>query len=241
MTDRLELFQNDWGYLLLWATLGIAVATGLVLIVLPAIFGWSGLFTGGTAMIGTLFYFGGLGAGYIMTEVSLISKLVLALSNATISASILLAGILVFSGLGSMVSERLLPRVRRAAPLLLLTIVVLLVVYSLWADPVLDAIAGVPYGLRLVLCLLVVAPPAFCMGFPMPLAMTTLGRLGRDRLFIWAWGINGCASVIGASAVPIVSTAFCSSAVLQLSALAYLIAVPAFFALMGRGAMARAR
>jgi len=241
ITDRLELFQDDWGYLLLWATLGIACALGLVLVLLPAVFDWAGIATGGIAMVGTIFYFGGLGAGYIMTEVGLISKLVLALSNATISASILLAGILVFSGLGSMVSERLLPRVRRSAPLVLATIVILLVIYSLVADPVLDAIAGVPYGLRLVLCLLLVAPPAFCMGFPMPLAMTSLGRLGKDRLFIWAWGINGCASVIGASAVPIVATAFGSSAVLQLSALAYLLAIPAFFALMGSRVMPLSR
>ena len=235
VTDRLELFQDDWGYLLLWATLGIACAMGLVLVVLPAIFGWGGMASGATSMAGAIVYFAGLGAGYIMTEVSLISKFVLALSNATVSASILLAGILVFSGLGSMLSERWLARARRTVPIVLLLIVGLLAVYSLWADAVLSEIAALPYGLRLVLCLLLVAPPALVMGFPMPLAMTTLGRLSKERLFIWAWGINGCASVVGASAVPIIATAFGSSAVLQLSAIAYFVAIPAFFCLMHTG------
>lgn len=232
ITDRLELFQDDWGYLLIWATLGIACAMGLVLVVLPALLGWRGLASGAPAALGTIVYFAGLGAGYIMTEVGLISKFVLALSNATVSASILLSGILVFSGLGSVASERLIARARRAVPLVLLAIVALLVVYSLFADDVLGAIAALPYGWRLVLCLALVAPPAFAMGFPMPIAMTTLGRLGRERLFIWAWGINGCASVIGASAVPIVATAFGSSAVLQLSAIAYLLAIPAFIGVL---------
>ena len=58
------------------------------------------------------------------------------------------------------------------------------------------------------------APPAFLMGFPMPTAMTTLGRLGKDHMFLWAWGINGCFSVIGAAAVPLVATAFGLSTVL---------------------------
>ncbi len=46
------------------------------------------------------------------------------------------------------------------------------------------------------------------MGFPMPTAMTTLGRLGKQHMFLWAWGINGCFSVIGAAIVPIVATSF---------------------------------
>src|SRR6185369_10496079 len=40
ITDRLELFQDDWGYLLLWATLGVAAAVSLVLIALPVLLGW---------------------------------------------------------------------------------------------------------------------------------------------------------------------------------------------------------
>jgi hypothetical protein len=55
--------------------------------------------------------------------------------------------------------------------------------------------------------------------------MTTLARLGRDRAFIWAWGINGCFSVVGAAAVPIVATWFGLNAVLAIAAGAYLVAV----------------
>jgi hypothetical protein len=99
-------------------------------------------------------------------------------------------------------------------------------------DPVLDWIGGFVFPMRLLLCFLLVAPPAFLMGFPMPTAMVSLTRLGKDRLFVWAWGINGCFSVVGAAAVPIIATTFGLPAVLVLSAIAYALAIPAFLAIL---------
>jgi hypothetical protein len=51
-------------------------------------------------------------------------------------------------------------------------------------------------------------------------------------MFVWAWGINGCFSVVGAAAVPLISTNFGLAAVIELSAAAYLLAIPAFFAVV---------
>ena len=86
-----------------------------------------------------------------------------------------------------------------------------------------------PYVERLMLCFGLIAPPAFLMGFPMPTAMTTLGRLGKEHLFIWAWGVNGCFSVIGAAAAPVIATNFGLGAVIEIAGFAYLLALPAFF------------
>ena len=235
ITDRLDLFQDDWAYLLLWATLGVASTLSIILVALPAVFGWRSIFARTPGKAGTIVYFACLGFGYIMTEVGLISKFVLALANPTISASVLLSGILVFSGLGSMVSERFIDTARRILPLVLIAITGLLLAGSLFSDPVLDWIGGLAYGWRLTLCILLVAPAAFLMGFPMPIAMTTLGRLGKHSMFLWAWGINGCASVIGAALVPVLATAFGISSVLQVSAAAYLLAIPCFLVLTKTG------
>src|SRR5208337_914881 len=95
-----------------------------------------------------------------------------------------------------------------------------------------EAIAALPYGARLVCCFAIVAPPAFLMGFPMPTAMTTLGRLGKDHLFIWAWGVNGCFSVIAAAAAPVVATNFGLGAVIEIAGIAYLLALPSFFGVL---------
>jgi len=227
--DRLELVQDEWGYLLLWATLGVAALCASTLIVLPVIFGWRTVFSSAPGKLRTILYFACLGAGYIMVEVGLIAEFVQALSNATVSAAILITGMLVASGLGSLTSELFLARAPATLPKLLACIGVLLIAYGLFIHAPLDWIGTFPYGLRLFFCFLLIFPPAFLMGFPMPTAMGSLARLEKDHMFLWAWGINGCFSVIGAALVPLVATSFGLSAVLYLSGAAYLIAIPAFF------------
>jgi hypothetical protein len=230
LTDRLELFQDDWGYLLLWATLGVAAAVSLVLIALPVLLGWRSIFSHNPGKLGTIVYFACLGLGYIMVEVGLIAKFIEALGNATVSAAVLITGMLVFSGLGSFASDHFLDRSRRVMPVVFVAIGLLLIAYGTLIDPILDWIGTLNYGARLLLSILLLAPPTFLMGFPMPTAMTTLGRLGKDHMFLWAWGINGCFSVIGAALVPIVATTFGLSVVLAISGAAYLLALPSFYA-----------
>ena len=81
--------------------------------------------------------------------------------------------------------------------------------------------------LRLIYCFVLILFPAVLMGFPMPIAMTMLARLGKDRIFVWAWGVNGCFSVFGAALVPIIATSFGLSANLAIAGCAYLLAIPA--------------
>ncbi|WP_020176963.1 hypothetical protein [Methyloferula stellata] len=230
--DRLELVQDEWGYLLLWATLLVAVALASTLVLIPVIFGWRTIFSRYPGKLRTILYFACLGAGYIMVEVGLIAEFVLALSNATVSASVMITGMLIFSGLGSLASERYLDRSKIFMPRIFIGIAAFLIAYGLWLHFPLDWIGQYPYGLRLLLCFGLIAPPAFLMGFPMPTAMDTLARLGKDHMFLWAWGINGCFSVVGAAAVPLVATAFGLSSVLFVAAGAYLLALPAFYAVL---------
>ena len=231
-SDRLELLQDEWGFLLVWATLGIACIAALSLVLLPVAFGWRTIFSRNPGKFRTIVYFACLGAGYIMVEVGLISKFIQALSNATVSASVLITGMLVCSGFGSLVSERYFERARSIMPRIFLAIGALLIGYGLALDSVLDWIGTFPYALRLLFCFVLVFPPAFLMGFPMPIAMTSLSRLGKDHMFLWAWGINGCFSVIGAALVPIVATSFGLPAVVLVGAIAYLVALPAFFSVL---------
>ncbi len=239
LLDRLEIVQDEWGYLLLWATLGIATVAAASLVILPVVFGWRTAFSAAPGKGRTILYFACLGLGYITVEVGLIADYTLALNNATVSASILITAMLVFSGLGSLTAERTLDRARTVLPVILLAIGAILIGYGLFLDRALVVIGTLPYGLRLLICFLTVAPPAYLMGFPMPTAMTWLARLGKEHMFLWAWGINGCFSVVGAAAVPLIATAFGLSTVLAVGGVAYLVAIPAFFAVvlpvLGRG------
>ena len=140
--DRLELLQDEWGYLLIWATLGVACLTATVLLAIPVLWGWRSIFSKSRGKALSVVYFACLGAGYIMVEVGLIAHFVMALGNPTVSASILITGMLVFSGLGALVSERILPRMRAVMPVIFLAIAALLIGYALFLNIALDAIGA---------------------------------------------------------------------------------------------------
>ncbi|MGH7887800.1 MAG: hypothetical protein ACREPG_08040, partial [Candidatus Binatia bacterium] len=71
--------------------------------------------------------------------------------------------------------------------------------------------------------LMVIAPLAYFMGRPYPAALQTLSE--RAPLLIpWAWGIHGCASVLGAVLAMVISIELGLSAVVYLAAILYLLA-----------------
>ena len=59
---------------------------------------------------------------------------------------------------------------------------------------------------RAVAGLLGIAPLAFAMGMPFPLGLARLAR-GAPAFVPWAWGLNGCASVIAAIAALLLAMA----------------------------------
>jgi hypothetical protein len=228
----LDAVSDEWGYLLLWGTLAESMLLGLVLLLAPVVFGWRTIFSRQPGKLGIVLYFLCLGLGYIFIEVGLIGKFVLALANPTVSASVLITGMLVFSGLGSLTSGRYLERCRAIMPRIFLAIAAILATYSFILGPILDVIGLWPYGWRIVACLGLLLPPAFLMGFPFPTGMAMLARLGKGHFFLWAWGINGLFSVVGSVAVPLVAVLFGLKALMWVAACAYLLALPAFFALL---------
>lgn len=230
--DKLDIVQDEWGYLLLWATLIIGAIAAFSLVLFPVAFGWRSIFARQPGKLGVIVYFMCLGLGYIVVEVGLIAKFMLALTNATVSASVLITGMLVFSGLGSLVSGRFIAVCRKLMPAIFVAIALMLLAYGYLLDPVLDAIGVWPYGLRIVACLAILFPAAFLMGFCFPTAMAMLSNLGKEHLFLWAWGINGCFSVIGSVLVPLVAAQFGLGALLLIAAVAYLVALPAFYAVL---------
>lgn len=229
---QLDAVSDEWGYLLLWATLILAFLFGLLLMLFPVIWGWKTIFSKVPGKFGIFIYYFCLGTGYIIVEVGLISKFTVALGNPAISASVLITGMLFFTGLGSLFTSRYLDRCRTLMPKIFVAIAALLAAGAFFFDPILQAIGSWPYLLRIVACLALVAPPAFLMGFPFATGMAMLSRLGKERFFIWAWGINGCFSVVGAVTVPIVSVLFGHSVLILAAAAIYLVALPAFFYLL---------
>ncbi len=169
----------------------------------------------------------------MLVEVGLIAKFVLALSTPTVSASILITGMLVFSGLGSLTSERFLNRARVTMPVIFAMIGALLIGYAFFIDAVLDWIgtfplrrpprpvppphrpAGLPDGLP--------ARDGDVLARPAPQGGTCSSGPGASTASF---------SVIGSAAIPVLATSFGLTSVLQIAGVAYLLAIPAFFAVL---------
>ncbi|MBF0584003.1 MAG: hypothetical protein HQL80_07180 [Magnetococcales bacterium] len=230
LASRLESVSDEWGYLLLWLTLGQALLAGAILLSLPIIFGWRTIFAPQSGKLGIFGYFLSLGLGYILVEVSLIGKFISALGNPVISISVLITGMLISTGLGSLASGYSLARSRVVMPWIFISIAGLLLLYGVALERWLPVIGTLSW--RTTACIVLLFPVAFLMGFPFATGMSWLANLGKERFFLWAWGINGMFSVVGAVLVPLISVSVGLSANLYLAAVLYLLAWPCFFALL---------
>ena len=73
-----------------------------------------------------------------------------------------------------------------------MTAVYLVILSPLFASTITWAVAA-----KIALSLALIAPLALPMGMPFPLGIVRVARDDGD-LVPWAWGINGCASVVAA-------------------------------------------
>jgi len=189
----------ETGYLIVLLTLLQMLLAALVLVLLPLFhLGWRG-----GNRLPVFFYFGGLAVGYMLVEIVLIHRFVLYLGHPVYAAAAAICTLLVFSGAGSFYSSRLRltdTTPRQAAALVAL----LLLVYTLLLPMLLQSTIALPFGWKILITLLALAPPAFAMGFPFPLGLRLLGRT-REEEVPWAWGINGCLSVLSTALATIIA------------------------------------
>ena len=80
---------------------------------------------------------------------------------------------------------------------------------------------------RLVLSILLIAPLGFFMGMPFPMGLSSLGQTA-PALIPWAWGINGCASVISAILATLIAMQFGFTVLIFLALMLYVIAAFSF-------------
>lgn len=144
-----------------------------------------------------LVYFGALGLGFLLLEIAFIQKLVLFLAHPLYALTVVLAGFLVFAGLGSAAAGRI-----GGGRQVMSRAVAVLVAVAAGGLALLGGLcgwlAGLPEGLRILAALGLVAPLGIAMGVPFPQGLAQLQSL-TPGLVPWAWAINGCASVVSAA------------------------------------------
>jgi hypothetical protein len=180
------------GYPVLAATLLQALVVGALLIVVPlAALRRTGTMRGAWRVVA---YFACIGLAFLFVEVAFLQKLLRFVHHPTVALAVVLATFLVAAGTGSLATSRTrrAGNARRSLAVSIAGIVVLGVALALAFDPLLAQLDHWPLAPKIALSALLMAPLAFLMGQPFPLA---LGEL-EAPLVPWAWGINGCASVV---------------------------------------------
>jgi hypothetical protein len=211
-----KIFDRFNGHVILLATTLLVALLGVVFILVPARFG---LPKGAPASARVLGYFGCLGVSYVLVEMVLVQKLTLYLGNPAYALAVVLSALLMFSGLGSLLTGYAKVRVAAAAG----SVALCLVLYRFGLDAVLHATLALDLGVRIALAIALLAVPALLMGMPFPLAIAQLSA-AEPGLMIRGWVINGYCSVLGSCLAMILAISFGFGFVLLLGAAAYALA-----------------
>ena len=174
-------------------------------------------------------YFAALGMGFMLIEVSLIQMLTLLLGYPTYSLSVTLFGLLIFTGIGSLLSERLRWSRARTLQALAGALFLLVAFLQLGLPALIDGIIGAPLAVRVGLAVVVIAPVGLVLGSFMPLGLETVaGLTSHSREYVaWAWALNGFFSVITSIASTILAMSFGFQVVLGLALLIYVVGIAA--------------
>jgi hypothetical protein len=218
----------DWGWPLQLATLGLAILFALVLILLPARRAVGA--TDGHLRHATAIYFLLIGIGFMFIEIAALQRLVLLLGHPVYAFAVTLATFLVFAGIGSGTAAKL-ERARTVSggrqlgslDIIVFAIAALATLHALAGPWLLTLVAPLPMIPRLAVALALIAPLAFTMGMPFPLVLARL-KTAAPTLVPWAWGVNGCASVIAAVLAGILAMSFGARSLMLLAVLAYTLA-----------------
>ncbi|HEY5894833.1 MAG TPA: hypothetical protein VIT91_16555, partial [Chthoniobacterales bacterium] len=179
----------ELGSLVVALTFVVLASLAVVGIVLPLLrLGWQA-----PGKAGVLLYFGGLGAGFMLVEIGMMLRAQAWLGSPVLAAAVVITGLLLASGAGSLWSERLSagPRMTRRA----VAVVAGGTLLAAWLLAALGPAARAwPVAVQYGVLLGVVATLGYTMGMAFPLGLRWLEAKTPEHV-PWAWAVNGCVSV----------------------------------------------
>jgi len=216
------------GYLVLVTTLLQALVLSSVLILLPLVVLRSSQDEPASAARPSrvVLYFFAIGLAFLFIEIAFIQKFILFLHHPLYAVAIVLTAFLLFAGAGSAWTARRQAHpspTQHATARAVSGIAVFGLLYLLLLDPVFTALLHLPVVIRILVAIVLIAPLAFFMGMPFPLGLARLAAV-RPALVPWAWGINGCASVLSAVLATLLAIQFGFTAVIITALLLYVLA-----------------
>jgi spermidine synthase len=168
-------------------------------------------------------YFGGLGAGFMLLEMSFIQVFTRFLGDPILAAALVLGGFLFFAGVGSMIQPQVTTRLPWGILIVALAIAALVLLSTAVLPPVFHAAAGLSEVWKTVVGLCLIAPLALLLGMPFPWGLSLLHRKKVAAVPL-AWSVNGFASVVSTSSAVLVTMTYGFKVLSVLAALIYALA-----------------
>jgi spermidine synthase len=231
--------EDSVGERVLLLLLGVSVLYAAIFLLAPFFFvrkEWRSLPGKGMSAV----YFAALGLGFMFYEITMIQRLVRFLGYPTLSLTVTLASILVFTGFGALASKRFADKTW-LMPVLLVILAAITLFYEFGLENLSENLLDQSFSVRVIVSLIVLAPLGLCLGMFMPLGLGMVSQLSShgDEYVAWSWAINGFFSVIGSVLTTILSMTFGFSVVQFLALGVYAIAALAFTRLSRRARRAK--
>jgi SAM-dependent methyltransferase len=138
-------------------------------------------------------YFCAIGMGFMLIEISQMQRLMVFLGHPVYGLSVVLFTILLFSGIGSTTVGADVPR-PGAVIARVVALLTTLVLAGLLTPLFTDWARSEATDMRILLSVLLLAPPAFCMGMMFPLGLSIWRR--HSELLPFFWSANGITSML---------------------------------------------
>ena len=179
-------------------------------------------------------YFLLIGLGFMFVEIGLIQRISVYLGHPVYGLSIGLFGIIISTGIGSLLSGRV--SLMRGERLLAWATVLSMFVAALpyWFPLLVEAFESAALPMRAAVSFSAIVPSGVLMGFGFPTGMQIVNGIDR-RPTPWFWAVNGAAGVLASGIAVMVSIEFSISTTLWCGAVCYLLLGPVAVLLSGLG------
>ena len=215
------LLRSELAFLFVLAAAAFVVVAGGVLILAP--FAFRSDIRRATSRTTAAAYFLAIGLAYLVLEIAFLSGFQRLLGDPVIGGAATVGGFLLCSGLGSLAANRIaslpgvsLARLAMVPAVLAIPVFTVLILLTLYGG-------AWPLPLRVVTVLVLIAPLAFSMGLPFPLGLQWFGNRSA-ALVPWAWGVNGCASVLASPLAMIIAMQWGFTLTVAAAAVCYVMA-----------------
>jgi spermidine synthase len=224
---RLQILpQSEIGALINLAVLAQAISIALLVLLVPLLAPRIARDTPShQSTLRAILYFPALALGFLFIEIFAIEKASAFLNDRATGFALVLSFMLIFSGLGSLLSLRLAPTPFRGICLAGAAIALWALIVSTSLPTAMLSGDALPFFIRCTLVILAIAPVSISLGLPFPLG---LAQVSEGRMLPWAWGLNGAFSVVATPLANLIARNYGLNTVLEAAVLLYGLAVISF-------------